>query len=139
MKSASLSGLDAYVGHRLRVRRRALGMTQDRLASLVGLAHQQIQRYEAGVNRVPASRLWGLSRALDVTIDFFFDGYSGETASVSNDVLGGDEEQIDGGAQVLRLVRKFRSLDDSERNAIMSLVDSLAGDEVVDASSSGNA
>ena len=64
---------DLHVGKRLRRRRRLLGMTQHELASQVGVRFQQIQKYERGANRISASRLFEISRALDVPITFFFE------------------------------------------------------------------
>jgi DNA-binding XRE family transcriptional regulator len=66
--------MDAHVGARLRLRRTTLGMSQERLADAVGLTFQQIQKYERGVNRVGASRLWDLARVLDVPIGYFYEG-----------------------------------------------------------------
>lgn len=64
--------LDVHVGARLRERRTGLGMSQEQLAESVGLSFQQIQKYERGVNRIGASRLWEVARALDVPLDFFY-------------------------------------------------------------------
>ena len=65
--------MDEGVGARMRARRRALGMSQGALADLAGVKFQQIQKYESGVNRVAAVRLWRIARALDVPLEFFFE------------------------------------------------------------------
>ena len=65
--------IDVHVGRRLRLRRTLLGMSQERLAQLLGLTFQQIQKYERGVNRIGSSRLYELGQILDVPISFFFD------------------------------------------------------------------
>ncbi len=67
------SPIDVHVGSRVRLRRTLLGMSQERLGEALGLTFQQIQKYERGVNRIGASRLFDLSRVLDVPISFFFD------------------------------------------------------------------
>src|ERR1700734_2325909 len=67
------SPIDIHVGSRIRLRRTLLGMSQERLGDSLGLTFQQVQKYERGVNRVGASRLFDLSRVLDVPISFFFD------------------------------------------------------------------
>src|ERR1700728_3825063 len=67
------SPIDVHVGARIRLRRTLLGMSQERLGEALGLTFQQVQKYERGVNRVGASRLFDLSRVLDVPISFFFD------------------------------------------------------------------
>src|SRR5579875_2639881 len=64
--------VDVHVGARLRQRRIELGLSQERLAEAVGLTFQQIQKYERGINRVGASRLWDLARVLRVPIEFFY-------------------------------------------------------------------
>ncbi|MFM1975895.1 MAG: hypothetical protein RL145_741 [Pseudomonadota bacterium] len=70
------TSVDAYVGCRLKQRREDLGMSQERLAELLGLSFQQVQKYERGMNRVGASRLFQLCGLLGVEPSFFFDGLS---------------------------------------------------------------
>jgi transcriptional regulator with XRE-family HTH domain len=65
--------IDVHVGSRIRLRRTLLGLSQERLGEALGLTFQQVQKYESGVNRVSASRLFDLSRVLNVPIGFFFD------------------------------------------------------------------
>jgi transcriptional regulator with XRE-family HTH domain len=65
--------IDAHVGSRVRQRRMLLGMSQDMLGKAVGLTFQQIQKYERGINRIGASRLYSLSRVLNVPVAFFFE------------------------------------------------------------------
>jgi transcriptional regulator with XRE-family HTH domain len=67
------SPIDIHVGSRVRLRRTLLGMSQERLGDALGLTFQQVQKYERGVNRVGASRLFDISRVLDVPISYFFD------------------------------------------------------------------
>lgn len=69
----SVDPVDAHVGSRVRLRRIMLGMSQELLGSRVNLTFQQIQKYEKGVNRVSASRLYQFSIALGVPIQFFYD------------------------------------------------------------------
>lgn len=66
--------VDEFVGQRLRHRRWLVGMTQQQLGEAVGIKFQQIQKYESGVNRVSASRLWDIARTLQVPVSFFFEG-----------------------------------------------------------------
>ena len=65
--------VDVHVGNRVRFRRLFLGMSQSKLARELGLTFQQIQKYERGLNRISASRLYDLTRVLDVPVSFFFD------------------------------------------------------------------
>jgi len=66
--------IDVHVGLRIRQRRRLLGMRQETLGAAVGLSFQMVQRYEIGSNSVPASRLFEVAKALDVSPSFFFEG-----------------------------------------------------------------
>ena len=65
--------IDVHVGSRIRLRRTLLGLSQEKLADAIGLTFQQVQKYERGANRVGSSRLFDLSRVLDVPITYFFD------------------------------------------------------------------
>ncbi len=68
--------IDVHVGSRVRLRHNLLGLTLQTLAKAVGVTYQQLQKYERGVNRIGASRLFNLSHVLDVPISFFFDDLS---------------------------------------------------------------
>ncbi|HTV89921.1 MAG TPA: helix-turn-helix transcriptional regulator [Stellaceae bacterium] len=65
--------IDVQVGSRVRLRRNMLGLSQEKLGDALGLTFQQVQKYERGANRVSASRLYQLSRVLDVPVRFFYD------------------------------------------------------------------
>lgn len=65
--------VDTHVGSRVRLRRMLLGMSQERLGESMGLTFQQVQKYEKGVNRIGASRLFQISKILDVPVQFFFE------------------------------------------------------------------
>ncbi len=65
--------IDIYVGSRVRFRRMLLGMSQEKLGERLGLTFQQIQKYEKGVNRIGASRLFDLAQILGVPVQFFYD------------------------------------------------------------------
>lgn len=73
-KKGRANPVDAYVGARVRLRRNILGFSQQVLAEKIGLTFQQLQKYERGVNRIGASRLYDLSKALSTTVSYFFDG-----------------------------------------------------------------
>jgi len=87
--------IDVHVGSRLRLRRTLLGMSQEKLGEAIGLTFQQVQKYERGANRVGASRLYDLSRVLDVPVSFFFDDISPEA------VAAAAGEPVPGGAAAL--------------------------------------
>ena len=71
--SSNPDPVDIHVGYRVRLRRTLLGMSQEKLGSALGLTFQQIQKYERGANRIGSSRLYKLSKILDVNVSYFFD------------------------------------------------------------------
>lgn len=70
--------IDRYVGARIRERRIMLGLTQQQLADLIGVTYQQAHKYERGINRVSAGRLFEVSQVLSVPVNYFFDGLEQE-------------------------------------------------------------
>lgn len=77
--------VDRHVGLRIRLRRKELGISQERLAESIGLTFQQIQKYERAANRVSASKLWEMSRALSTNIGYFYEGLADTPAPVGAD------------------------------------------------------
>lgn len=73
----SVNAVDKKIGERVRARRLEIGMSQERLAELLGVTFQQVQKYEKGVNRIAASRLLDLAQALDQSPAAFFEGLKG--------------------------------------------------------------
>lgn len=71
------NAIDVHVGMRVRLRRRLMGFSQERLAAGLGLSFQQVQKYERGSNRISASKLFAISRLLEVHISYFFEGIPG--------------------------------------------------------------
>lgn len=69
-----MNSIDTMVGRKMRLRRMALGLNQSELGAAIGVRFQQVQKYESGANRVSASRLWSVARALDVPVSYFFEG-----------------------------------------------------------------
>lgn len=125
--------IDLYVGKRLRQRRRLLGMTQQKLADSVSIRFQQIQKYESGANRISASRLWSLAKALDVPVSFFFEG-ADEPALVvyTNGTTNGvhDESPTDVFQEkdTIDLVRAYYRLNEEPRRRLLDLAKAMSGD-----------
>ena len=112
--------VDVHVGKRIRHRRWLQGMTQQQLADAVGIKFQQIQKYETGMNRVSASRLWDISRALDARIDFFFEGLDEDAArGAGGDVLADKE--------ALELLRAYYAIPETQRRRLFELARVLGG------------
>ncbi len=138
-KDVRPSPIDVHVGTRIRLRRTLLGMSQERLGDALGLTFQQVQKYERGVNRVGASRLFDLSRVLDVPISFFFDdmpdGLSG-SAAVARRAAGFEDRQDPFGddtmsrRETLELVRAYyRIADPALRKKVFELIKSMGPSE----------
>ncbi len=81
-RGRGIGPIDVHVGVRLRQRRTLLGMTQTNLSDAIGLTFQQMQKYENGANRISASRLFDLSRVLDVPIEYFFGDMPARVAGI---------------------------------------------------------
>ncbi|MCP5089172.1 MAG: helix-turn-helix transcriptional regulator [Rhodobacteraceae bacterium] len=114
--------VDIHVGKRVRHRRWMIGVTQQKLGESVGIKFQQIQKYETGMNRISASRLWDIAEALDVPVSFFFEGYvdnEGELAA------GGNEETKPGDLladkEALDLVRSYYAIPENQRRKLFDL------------------
>ena len=117
--------VDVHVGKRVRHRRWMVGMTQQQLASKVGIKFQQIQKYETGMNRISASRLWDIAEALDVSIGFFFEGLEEQSPSVANDTLPGD---ILADKEALELVRSYYQIPEQQRRRLFDLARAISED-----------
>ena len=74
MAGTRSSKVDGHIGRRVRERRLSLSMSQTKLADALGISFQQVQKYEIGGNRVAASRLWDMAKALEVDVEYFFEG-----------------------------------------------------------------
>ncbi|MEM1390979.1 MAG: helix-turn-helix transcriptional regulator [Pseudomonadota bacterium] len=120
---------DLHVGKRLRRRRRLLGMTQQDLASLVGVRFQQIQKYECGANRVTSSRLYDLSKALNISVQYFFNGLEAQDLQ---DLAANDAGRLDGDIlsqkETLELVRAYYRLGERPRRRLLELAKALESD-----------
>ncbi len=112
--------IDVHVGARLRARRTLLGMNQTKLGDALGLTFQQVQKYEKGMNRISSSRLFQLTRALDVSIEYFFEDIPPE-AGASSPAVGGDkakklpsyEPDPMVKRETLELVRAYYNIEDA--------------------------
>jgi transcriptional regulator with XRE-family HTH domain len=136
-KESRPSPIDVHVGHRIRLRRTLMGMSQERLGEALGLTFQQVQKYERGVNRVGASRLFDLSRVLDVPISFFFDDMPDSLASnfggLPNRRTSGQADGQDAFGddtlsrrETLELVRAYyRIIDPAVRKRVFDLIKSM--------------
>lgn len=115
--------VDVHVGRRVRHRRWMVGMTQQQLGDIVGIKFQQIQKYETGMNRISASRLWDIAQALDVSISFFFEGFDGEEGTVEAPAAVADIQRGDllADKEALELVRSYYAIPEAQRRRLFDL------------------
>lgn len=115
--------VDIHVGKRIRHRRWQVGITQQQLAEKVGIKFQQIQKYETGMNRVSASRLWDISDVLDVKICFFFNGMKNDEDSTANGevIKPGMPTDIMADKEALELVRSYYAMPENQRRRLFDL------------------
>ncbi len=127
------SPVDVHVGARLRQRRTLLGMNQTKLGDAIGAAFQQVQKYENGMNRISASRLFNLSRILDVPVQFFFDDMPTVVAACSPAQGGGKAKKLPSyeldpmaTRETLELVRAYYNINDPQiRNRLREVTKAL--------------
>jgi transcriptional regulator with XRE-family HTH domain len=126
--------IDAHVGTRVRLRRMLLGMSQEKLGEHLGLTFQQVQKYEKGVNRIGASRLFDLARVLGVPVQFFYDELPAANVQALA-AVGFGERPADSyvveflaSREGLELNKAFVGISDARvRRAIVELVRALSG------------
>ena len=124
--------VDLHVGARVRMRRKFLGMSQEGLAETIALTFQQVQKYERGSNRISASKLYEISKALKAPVAYFFEGY-GENEAVE----GCSEAEAEQGGhgflmttEGIELAEAFPRIKNAKhRRRILELVRSLAEDD----------
>ena len=128
--------MDVHVGGRVRMRRMLLGMSQEKLGEQLGLTFQQVQKYEKGVKRIGASRLFEMAKVLGVPVQFFYDdapyAAGGPATAAGFADRPGDNYVVDFLAtrEGLELNKAFSRISDPKvRKAICDLVRSLAGEE----------
>ncbi|UVO35690.1 helix-turn-helix domain-containing protein [Bradyrhizobium arachidis] len=123
--------IDARIGERIRSQRKRVGLSQKELANRLDIVFQQLQKHENGTSRVPASRLYEISRALNTPISHFFDvdkrkstGPDSPLSDVSS-ALGAQKGRL--AKQVFELVTAFTKIrDENARASIVSLVSMLS-------------
>ncbi len=121
--------VDIHVGSRIRQRRTLLGMSQEKLGRAVSLTFQQIQKYERGANRVGASRLFQLSRILDVPVSYFYDEMTDAVKNIEHNDQETEGYKSDplSRRETLELVRAYYRIDNLRvRKRIFELVKSVA-------------
>ena len=134
-RSGKPNPVDVHVGSRVRLRRTLLGLSQEKLADAIGLTFQQVQKYERGANRIGASRLYELSRVLDVPVTFFFEDMAPDlasrhamhTAGMAEATQAAYETDALARRETLELVRAYYRIGDPHvRKKVAELVKTMA-------------
>src|SRR6516162_6256287 len=124
---------DQHVGARVRMRRKMVAMSQEKLGAALGLTFQQVQKYEKGATRISASRLQQMSDILQVPVEFFFEGSPNASAPHGSNKSELWMAQIDdfvSDPDGLRLIRAFMRIDNvALRRRIVVLMQEIAGDD----------
>ena len=125
-----------HLGRRIRQRRLNLGLTQVQIALACGVTHQQIQKYECGANRVTASRLYELAVALNVPVNYFFEGLQQVATPATPGAPANDRDLIAADVlsqkETLELIRAYYKLGERPRRRLLDLAKALQ-DETTDA------
>ena len=124
-KGRTSSDIDVHIGRRIRHRRWMIGMTQIALGEAVGVRFQQIQKYEAGANRVPVSRLWEIAAVQQTDVSYYFEGLE-----ISDDV-GSESSVIDiselfKSRETIEFVSMCRRLPDGQRQKLLALARAIS-------------
>jgi transcriptional regulator with XRE-family HTH domain len=133
--------VDVHVGSRIRLRRRVLNLTQLQLSDLLGITFQQVQKYEKGVNRIGAGRLYSIASILGVDISYFYSDLDSTSFSLLNEedapsgigFLQEDvvEQQFNpmSGAEATVLLKAFYALPPKARSALLVMLTNLRDKE----------
>ena len=120
--------VDRHVGLRIRMRRKELGISQERLADSIGLTFQQVQKYERAANRVSASKLWEMSRALNTSIAYFYEGLGDSGEGFGSNVPREAVQEFLMTPEGIELATMFPKIPRGRvRRRILDLVRAMAG------------
>ena len=128
--------VDIHVGRRLRLKRTFLGLSQEAVGKQIGVTFQQIQKYERGINRMGASRLYDFAKALGVQVAYFFEGFGdyvvedGVSASAAEPGTAAFEHESVNNRETLEVMRAYyRIKNPAVRKRIIDLIKAMAADE----------
>ena len=135
MVKSSPDPVDIHVRARVRLRRTLLGMSQEKLGKALGLTFQQVQKYERGANRIGSSRLFQLSKILDVSVSFFFDEMTTDTTKKADGMAEGNKQvfEVDklSRRETLELVSAYYKITDpSVRKKIFEMVKAVGSSAI---------
>lgn len=122
--------VDAHIGGRVRLRRMTIGMSQEQLGDALGLTFQQVQKYEKGLNRIGAGRLYRIGQILSVPVEYFYEGLpsaAGPVATPDADKRGAEVMAFLSTSEGYSLSTAFAQIDDAPtRRRLVDLVRTIA-------------
>ena len=122
--------VDGHVGNRMRLRRMLVGLSQEKMGEMLGLTFQQVQKYEKGVNRIGAGRLYQIAEILSVPISYFYEGFVGlepRHGGANDDSATKPVMDFLSSGEGLQLTLAFMRIKDSTvRKRVIDLIKSLA-------------
>ncbi len=138
MPKKQANPIDAQVGNRVRLRRMLVGMSQEKLGEMLGLTFQQVQKYEKGVNRIGAGRLFHVAEILGVPIDYFYEGavsqMNGAAAGFAEPEGSPPVMEFLSSGEGLQLSLAFMRIKDTKvRKRLLDLVKSLSDEQAAEA------
>ncbi|MDR2068080.1 MAG: helix-turn-helix domain-containing protein [Holosporaceae bacterium] len=132
-KKSRSGDLDFYIGSRVKSRRSALGISQDKLGSYLGITFQQIQKYEKGANRISASTLYSIANALSIDFSYFVDGYQGCSSMHDENAISYEFNNLKKRESIELLRAYYKILNPALRKKILDMIkafsSSLSKDE----------
>jgi transcriptional regulator with XRE-family HTH domain len=133
MPKKQANPIDAQVGNRVRLRRMLVGMSQEKLGEMLGLTFQQVQKYEKGVNRIGAGRLYQVASILGVTVSYFYEDVSDREPNglvPANDHATPPVMEFLSSGEGLQLALAFMRIKEPKvRKRVLDLVKSLSDEE----------
>ncbi len=122
--------IDAHVGNRMRLRRMLVGLSQEKMGEMLGLTFQQVQKYEKGVNRIGAGRLYQIADILSVPVSYFYEGFVGmddKATAANDDTATKPVMEFLSSGEGLQLTLAFMKIKDGKvRKRVIDLIKSLA-------------
>lgn len=130
------NNIESFIGGQIRKRRHILGMSQSDLASKIGVTFQQIQKYEKGTNKIMASRLYELSKIMNVNLNYFFENYNTFEENTANLLLNEEQSEFlyklpfpSPEQDALKLVKIYNKIpNDKSKKKLLGFLKSLTED-----------
>ena len=127
MSAKSPNSTDTYVGSRVRIRRKMLSMSQEKLGEQLGITFQQVQKYEKGANRIGASRLQAISQVLEMPISYFFPQEPAVAGGMGESAQSDYVSDFMMSSEGIELNRAFAQIKDPKlRRKVIDLVRTMA-------------